>query len=137
MKAHDEPVVVEQVFSASRDAVWKAITEIDQMRQWYFDNIPAFEPEVGFETQFTVTNEGRVFPHRWRVTEVVPLRKITYDWRFDDYPGHGLVTFELSPQGDGTTLKLTNIVLEDFPIGEAQPPWTQRTEADSTPNRLQ
>lgn len=85
-----------------------------KMRQWFFDNIPAFEPEVGFEAQFTVTNEGRVFPHRWKVIEATPPEKIAYDWQYDNYAGDAVVTFELSAEGDGTQLKLTYTVLEDF-----------------------
>ncbi len=115
MKVNEAPVIVDETFNESAQAVWNAITAIDEMREWYFENIPAFEPRVGFETQFTVTNEGREFPHLWKVTEVVPLKKIAYDWRFGGYPGAGLVTFELTEQGGSTTLKLTNTVLSDFP----------------------
>ncbi len=42
------------------------------MRKWYFENIPAFKPEVGFETQFNVQSEERNFLHKWKVTEVQP-----------------------------------------------------------------
>ncbi len=38
MKASDGPVVVEESFEATADAVWRAITEPDLMRQWYFEN---------------------------------------------------------------------------------------------------
>jgi hypothetical protein len=48
------------------------------------------------------------------VTEVLPL-KISYEWRFGDYPVVGLVTFELRELGEATVLNLTTIVLEDFP----------------------
>ena len=115
MKVNEAPVIVEEVFDASVQSVWNAIAIVDEMRAWYFDNIPAFEARVGFETQFMVTSEGREFPHLWKVTEVVPLKKISYDWRFGNYPGRALVTFELTEQGGSTTLKLTNTVLEDFP----------------------
>jgi uncharacterized protein YndB with AHSA1/START domain len=115
MKATDPPVVVEQTFEAPIDKVWKALTEIDQMRQWYFENIPEFKAEVGFETQFVVSNEGRDFPHMWRITAVEPGRTIAYDWKFDGYPGNGLVVFELSQQGSVTTLTLTQTVRETFP----------------------
>lgn len=114
MRPDEAPIIVEQRFTASVDAVWNAITDADEMRQWFFDNIPAFEPEVGFETQFTVTNEGRVFPHRWKVIEATPPEKIAYDWQYDNYAGDAVVTFELSAEGDGTRLKLTYTVLEDF-----------------------
>ena len=64
-----------------------------------------------------VINEGREYPHHWMVTEVLPLKKISYDWRFGNYPGLGLVSFKLTEHGGSTTLKLTNAVLEDFPGG--------------------
>lgn len=115
MKVHEPPVVVEQSFDTSAVAVWNAITAVDEMRQWYFDNIPAFEARVGFETRFTIINEGREFPHLWKVTEVTPGKKISYEWRFGGYPGAGLVTFELTEQDGRTSLKLTNTVHEDFP----------------------
>jgi uncharacterized protein YndB with AHSA1/START domain len=34
MKASEAPVVVEESFDVSLDAVWKAITEIEEMRKW-------------------------------------------------------------------------------------------------------
>ena len=63
MKKEDDPVVVEQSFDASPEIVWKAVTEIYQMRQWYFDNISAFKPEVGLETQFNIQSGERNFMH--------------------------------------------------------------------------
>jgi len=72
MRKNNIPVVVEQTFNASIDTVWNAITEIDQMRQWFFENIPDFKPEVEFETQFNVTSGDRNFFHQWKVTEVLP-----------------------------------------------------------------
>jgi len=115
MKKSEEPVVVEETFSAPINDVWKAITDINQMRLWYFDNIPDFKPEVGFETQFNVKSEERNFLHLWKVTEVIPGKKITYTWKFEEYTGDGFVTFELFKQNDHTKLKLTNQVVEDYP----------------------
>lgn len=115
MKRGDEPIVVEQTFHAPVEAVWNAITQVDLMRQWYFDNIPAFEARVGFETQFNVESEGRDFLHLWRVIEAVPNRKIAYTWRFEDYPGDADAVWELSEEGGGTRLTLTVNVREDFP----------------------
>jgi len=115
MKKSDEPIVVEQTFAATPDDVWRAITDIDQMHQWYFENIPAFEPEVGFETQFNVQSENRNFLHLWKVTEVIPGKKITYGWKFAKYPGDSFVVWELFEQDDGTKLRLTVVVEEDFP----------------------
>lgn len=117
MKKSDAPVVVEQVFNTPMDTVWRSITELDRMTPWYFENIPAFKAEVGFETRFTIESEGRTFPHMWKVTEVVPGRKLVYTWRFEGYPGESYVAFELSEQGDATKLTVTATVTEDFPEG--------------------
>lgn len=115
MRKDEKPIVIEQTFNASIETVWKAITEINQMRQWYFENIPDFKPEVGFETQFDVKSEDRTFRHLWKVTEVVSKRKITYNWKFDGYPGDSFVTFELFKKDNTTMLRLTVRVTESFP----------------------
>lgn len=114
MKSSEPPIIVEEIFECAAEVVWEAITEHNRMVQWFFDNIPAFEPEVGFETQFNIHNEGRDFLHRWKVTEVVPLRKITTHWSFEGYDGEALVAFELFPENDRILLRVTNIVLADF-----------------------
>ncbi len=115
MKKSDDPIVVEETFDKPVETVWKAITEVDQMRQWYFDNIPDFKPELGFQTRFNVHNQGRDFMHIWKVLEVSPPKMIKYTWRFEEYEGDGFVVFELFEQGKQTRLKLTCEVLEDFP----------------------
>ncbi len=110
-----DPIVVEQTYNVPVAVVWKAITDKEQMRQWYFEPMTDFEPEVGFETQFDVQNEGQIFPHQWKVTEVVPETRIAYDWRYGGYPGDSSVTWELSETPDGTKLTLTHRGQETFP----------------------
>jgi len=117
MKTTDEPVIVEQTFNTSIDKVWKAITERDQMTQWFFENIESFRPEVGFETQFEVHVEGRVFTHLWKLTEVILHQKITYNWKYEEYPGDAFVTFELIEENSHVKLKLSFEVVEDFQDG--------------------
>lgn len=115
MKTSDDPIVVEQTFNTPLDAVWKAITETDEMRQWYFENIPSFKPQVGFETRFMVQSGDRDFLHMWKVTEAVPRKRISYDWRFQGYPGMSSAAFEILDNKGSTMLRLTVTVLEDFP----------------------
>jgi uncharacterized protein YndB with AHSA1/START domain len=115
MRKNDEPIVVEQTFDKPMHAVWKTITEIGLMHQWFFDNIPSFEPKVGFETQFNVRCRDRDFLHLWKVTEVVPGKMITYNWKYEGYAGDSFVTFELSEKDNLTKLRLTHQVEEDFP----------------------
>jgi len=115
MKKGDEPIVVEQTFKANVEDTWRAITDVGQMRQWYFDNIPSFRAEVGFETRFNVKSEGRDFMHLWKITEAVPLQKLTHDWKFDGYPGDAFIVWELFEHEGGTRLRLSTHVRESFP----------------------
>ncbi len=108
-----EPFVIERTYNAPIEKVWKAITDKDQMKQWYFD-IPAFKPEAGFEFEFEAGDENRKYLHLCRITEINPGKKLVYSWRYDGYEGNSLVTFELFAEGDKTKLKLTHEGLETF-----------------------
>ena len=109
-----EAVVIERTFNAPIAKVWRAITDVDQMRKWYFD-LKEFKPEVGFEFEFSVEHEGMTYHHLCRVTEVVPEKKIAYTWRYKGEPGDSLVTLELFAEGDNTRVKLTHTGIETFP----------------------
>lgn len=115
MKKNDKPIVVEQSFNASIETVWNAITDINQMHKWYFDNIPDFKPEVGFKTKFNVQSEDRNFLHLWEITEVEHLKMIKYSWEFEKYTGKSTAAFELLKEENNTKLRLTVDILEDFP----------------------
>lgn len=109
-----EPFVLEKVLNAPPAKVWKALTEPDQMRKWYFD-IADFKAETGFEFEFTAENAGIVYRHLCKVNTVELNRKLSYSWRYPDYPGDSEVTFELLPEGDKTRLRLTHQGLHTFP----------------------
>jgi uncharacterized protein YndB with AHSA1/START domain len=109
-----EAVVVERTFNAPVATVWKALTDVEEMQQWYFD-LKEFKPEVGFEFEFVVEHEGNSYHHLCRVTEVVPQKRIAYTWRYKGEPGDSLVTIELSAEGEKTHLKLTHSGIETFP----------------------
>lgn len=115
MKSIDKPVIIEQSFEKPIEAVWQAISQLDQMRQWFFNNIPAFLPEAGFELQFNVQSGERNFLHQWKLLEVSPPQKIVYNWSYKEYPGNAMVSFELFEGEKGTLLRLTHIVTIDFP----------------------
>ena len=66
------------------------------------------------QTQFDVDNNGVAYTHIWKVTEVVPLKKISYEWKYGSYPGNSLVSFELFPEGNETRIKLTHEKLDTF-----------------------
>ncbi|MCX6149622.1 MAG: SRPBCC domain-containing protein [Ignavibacteriales bacterium] len=112
---NNNPIIVEQVYNAPIIEVWNALTNHNQMKQWYFDTIESFKAEVGFETKFNVRNGNIYYWHLWKVTEVEPEKRITYNWKYQDYPGDSFVSFELYPISKQTKLKLTHNGIESFP----------------------
>jgi uncharacterized protein YndB with AHSA1/START domain len=115
MKVSDNPIVVEQSYKCNLNTVWSAITDVNEMREWFFGNIAEFEPKVGFKTRFAVQSEDRTFTHLWDITKVVPLKTLEYRWCYKEYPGDSLMFFELLDQGNTTLLRLSTRVLADFP----------------------
>jgi uncharacterized protein YndB with AHSA1/START domain len=114
------PIVIERSYDAPIDTVWKAITDIHLMKKWYMPALDSFKPEVGFETQFSIHHNGKDFLHLWKVTDVVPSKKISYSWKYAGNPGDSLVTFELFPEGEKTRVRLTHSGLETF-LPESNP----------------
>jgi len=111
-------VVIERTFNAPVEKVWKAITDIDQMKQWFFPQLEQFKPENGFETRFNVHHEGKDFLHIWKIKEAIPLKKISVEWKYEGYPGNSLVTFELFEQEHKTKLVLTHEGIETLNPGK-------------------
>jgi len=112
-----EPFVIERIFNAPADRVWKAITDKEQMNEWYF-KLSEFRPEVGFQFQFEGTgNDGTRYVHHCKITEVIPGKKLTYSWSYEGLQGMSYVSFELFEEGNKTRLKLTHEGLETFPQG--------------------
>lgn len=110
-----KPVVVEHVYNASIEKVWKAISDRDQMKQWYFD-LDKFEPKVGFTFQFPGQgHKGEKYLHICTITEVIPFRKLQYSWAYDKHPGYSIVTFELIPEGERVKVRLTHHGIDSFP----------------------
>jgi uncharacterized protein YndB with AHSA1/START domain len=110
-----EPFVIERTFNAHVSKVWKAISDKDAMKQWYFD-LPEFKPEVGFEFRFFGgKDENNPYLHICVITEVIPEKRLSYSWRYDGYEGNSIVTFELFASGDKTIVRLTHSGLETFP----------------------
>ncbi len=115
MNQEKNPVIVEQSFHVTVGQLWKAISELDLMKKWFFENIESFSPEVGFETQFNVQSGERDFMHLWKLTDVVPLEKLVYSWKYEGYEGESFVCFETFISETGSCLRLTHTVTESFP----------------------
>ncbi|HEU5163936.1 MAG TPA: SRPBCC family protein [Chitinophagaceae bacterium] len=112
----NETIVIERNYNAPVEKVWKAITDTDEMKRWYFD-LAEFKAEPGFEFQFYGEGkQGEKFLHLCKVIEVIPKKKLTYSWRYDGYEGNSFVTFELFSDGNKTKVRLSHTGLESFPV---------------------
>jgi uncharacterized protein YndB with AHSA1/START domain len=109
----NEAFIIERTYNAPIEKVWKAISNNNEMKKWYFV-LPEFKAEIGFEFQFHGGPPDKSYLHLCRVTDVIPGKKLSYSWRYDGYQGISLVTFELFAEGNKTRLKLTHEGLESF-----------------------
>jgi uncharacterized protein YndB with AHSA1/START domain len=118
-----DAIVVERTLNAPVARVWRALTNVKELRAWYFRDafahdgfeLKEFKPEVGFEFEFISEHEGNPYHQLYKVMEVVPQKKMAYTWRYKGEPGNSLVTFELFAEGEKTRLKVTHEGLETFP----------------------
>ena len=106
------PITREVLLDTTISRVWKAITDAQQLRQW-FKGVHKFEPTVGYEFNF-YEDDGHDYNHLCRVIEVVPERKLVYTLRYENRPGSSVVTFELEEQEGKTKVKLTHEGIESF-----------------------
>ncbi len=80
-----------------------------------FEDIDQFKPEIGAKSKFEVNTGERTFTHLWEVTEVLPQKLIAYNWRYAEYSGDSVVTFQLWDESGVTKLRLTAKFINDFP----------------------
>jgi uncharacterized protein YndB with AHSA1/START domain len=109
------PLVTERTYKAPIHKVWAAITDKEQMKEWYFD-LEEFEPRVGFKFQFTGEDKNAKYLHHCKILKCDPPHVISYSWTYPKYEGYSVVTWELFSEGDAQTrLRLTHEGLESFP----------------------
>ncbi|HTE27572.1 SRPBCC family protein [Flavitalea sp.] len=111
-------LVFERTYDAPIKKVWKAITDKNQMKEWYFE-LEEFKAEPGFEFSFYGGKDDKKYLHKCKVVEAHPVTKLSYTWSYDGYPGTSLVTFDLAElPGTKTKLTLTHSGLDSFPANE-------------------
>lgn len=74
---------LKEIFNATGENLWNALTDLNLMKQWYFKEINFFEPKIGSKTFFSIEYEGKKFIHKWYVFEVIPKEKIAYHWQYE------------------------------------------------------
>lgn len=129
------PIIIEQKVNASAEKVWKALTDINEMKIWYFD-IPDFIPEEGAVFNFYEPGDEKKYHHQTEILEIIPEKKLKHTWFYPEFSDQKtIVTWELEPQGESTWIRLTHENIDGFnDLGENfsekafKEGWTQLTE---------
>jgi len=112
---------VERRIAAAPSAVFRYLTESDLWSRWQGESAN-LDPTPGGLFQVRMA-EGQVVEGEFVVVE--PDRRVVLTWGWQQHPrmppGTSTVEFELTPDGDGTLVRLTHrgIPDEDVPIHRA------------------
>ncbi|HXY95198.1 MAG TPA: SRPBCC domain-containing protein [Acidimicrobiia bacterium] len=113
-----EPIEREISIDAPVDVVWRTVTEPEEISRWFAHEVDLVA-EPGYEGSLTFVNENTERATTFNVTvqSVDPERTFSYRWLHDtgDEPRDGnsvLVVFTLTPEGDGTRLRVVETGVE-------------------------
>jgi uncharacterized protein YndB with AHSA1/START domain len=117
----------EILIDAPVDVVWRAVTEPEQVSRWFSDEVD-LEAEPGYEGVLTFNDQATKQSQSVHVTvqSVEPERSFTYRWQHPPGAAAGegnslLVEFTLTPEGDGTRLRVVE-------TGQEQMGWSQEQQ---------
>ena len=109
-----ENVKISVKVNAPLDKVWNAITNKEQMKNWYFD-VPDFEPKIGNNFSFYGGDENEEYHHFCEIVDLIPNEKLKHSWTYPEISKEKtLVKWELKPEHEGTIVTLTHKGLEAF-----------------------
>lgn len=98
-------IVFEAIYPTSIAAVWRALTDPEEIRAWLMET--DFAPVLGhgftFRTDPRPGFDGTV---RCRVLEIEPERRLSYSWVAGGIDT--VVTWTLEPRGESTAVKLVH-----------------------------
>ncbi len=100
-----DQIVKEKLFDHGIDKVWKAITEAEQISQWFIH--ADFKAESGYEYTFTATEEHGSTQIKGKVLEADPYT-LKYTWSSGDSGIETLVSWSLEEEGGQTRLTLVH-----------------------------
>jgi len=108
------PIIKKLLVNAPIEKVWRAITYKEEMKKWYF-NIDQFQLEVGFTFHFYAGDKNVQYLHLCEIKEVIPEKRLSYTWHYENNKGNSLVTFDLEKANENETqLTLTHKGVESF-----------------------
>jgi uncharacterized protein YndB with AHSA1/START domain len=111
-KPTDREIRIERIFNATRDRVWKALTDPKLVAQWWGRGnklvIERLEATRGGHWRFVEHSDDGEHGFEGRFAEVTPPERVVQTFEWDGMPGHvALETMTLEDLGDGRTKVVT------------------------------
>lgn len=104
----DREIRIERIFNASRDRVWRAMTDPALIAQWWGRGnklvVERNEVERGGHWRYVEHSDHDIHGFEGRFAEVAPPERVVRTFEWDGMPGHvSLETATLEQLGDGRT----------------------------------
>ena len=118
IKREEKQIVMERVFDASRELVWKAFTDPDSLVQWwgpgkYTTRIDKIDVKPGGAWRFIQeTSEGIEYAFNGEFRDVEPPEKLSFTFEFEGVPGHIVMQTLTLTEQQGKT-RVTSVAAYD------------------------
>ncbi|TZF99127.1 SRPBCC domain-containing protein (plasmid) [Chryseobacterium panacisoli] len=108
------PITVQHKINVPAEKIWKALTDKNEMKSWYFD-IQDFVLEIGKEFNFYEPGGENKYHHQGEILEIMPNQKLKHTWSYPDFSAlKTIVTWDLLPEDGQTLVKVTHEGIENF-----------------------
>jgi uncharacterized protein YndB with AHSA1/START domain len=109
----EREILIERIFQAPRELVWRAFTEPDLVAQWWGRgnklDVERLEVEVGGHWRFVEHHDGGIDGFEGRFREVTPLERLVYTFEWDGMPAYVVIeSASFEDLGDGRTKVVSN-----------------------------
>lgn len=116
----DREIRVERVFAAERERVWRALTDPDQIVQWWGHGnrleVEYFQLERGGHWRYVEHGKSGRWGYEGRFREVTPPSRLVRSFEWDGMPAHvAIETITLEDLGDGRTRVVTTLLCHTTP----------------------
>lgn len=100
-------IIMVETFQVPVEQVWKALTDKEIMKTWYFD-IPDFELREGAIFNF-YEGPAKQYHHQCEILEMIPNKRLKHTWTHPSHSkGSSVLTWELDTLEGDTRLTLTH-----------------------------
>ena len=118
MAVHQEILI-----NAPQEKVWNTVASVEGIKQWLGPS--TYEPRQGSKIDFNVSHDGGKYYMFGEVVTFNPPTELAFTWTEqtiggETWPASTLVTITLTPEHDGTRVRLVHSGFENLPADIAE-----------------